>query len=689
MDTVRATRARQDTENWLLTGRDYGEQRFSPLSAINDKTVPRLGLAWTFKVDVDRGMESTPIVVDGVLYVTGPFSMVYALNAATGELLWRYDPEVDRSKMNQACCDAVNRGVAAWRGKIFVGTIDGRLVALDARTGAVVWTADTVADHARSYSITGAPRIVKDKVVIGNGGAEYGVRGYVTAYDTETGKQAWRFFTVPGRPELPAEDRAMEIAKPTWFGTRYAEIGGGGTVWDSMSYDPQLNLLYLGVGNGGPHSQLIRSEGKGDNLFLSSIVAINPDTGQYVWHYQTTPGDQWDYTASQQMILADIKIEGRLRKVIMQAPKNGFFYVIDRRTGEFISANNFVPVNWAKGIDKKTGRPIIDREAAGYEDGRTRVITPGPAGAHNWQPMSFNPRTGLVYLPAAINAWSFEQLADVPPVRQGLMILGIRGLPAITPTGKESVESLMPDLTRPQDLRRLSDSWSGRLIAWDPVRQKEVWTQEYRDMYGGGTLSTAGNLVFQGTPDGRFVAYRATDGKSLWESDVNSTGISAGPISYAVAGQQYVAVAAGGTASLAYGGLVSHTPRMKPDARIVVYKLDGKAPMPPKLLPESLKLTAIPIQIDPEVAKEGRITYTANCRSCHGMEAVSSGIVPDLRYIDSETVQNFHAILKGAYAQAGMPDFSDKLSDAQMTSILHYLAKRNMDLRQARQLEDR
>lgn len=382
VDSKRLIAADQEPGNWMSTGRTYDEQRYSPLKQISDRNVGQLGLAWSYKLDLDRGVEATPIVVDGVMYTTGPFSVVYALDARDGKLIWKYDPQSDRNRAGEACCDAVNRGVAVWKGKVYVGVLDGRLEAIDAKTGQRAWSVDTRADHKRSYTITGAPRVVNGKVVIGNGGAEFGVRGYVTAYDAETGQEAWRFYTVPGDPKLPPEGKGMEIAAKTWHGDAFVEQGGGGTAWDSFAFDPELNLLYIGVGNGSLWDPKWRSQAKGDNLFLSSIVAVNADTGEYVWHYQTTPGDAWDYTATQHMILAELPIDGKPRKVLMQAPKNGFFYVIDRATGELLSAKGIVPQSWTKGMDMKTGRPIVDDENAAYwKDGKRKLVTPAFWGA--------------------------------------------------------------------------------------------------------------------------------------------------------------------------------------------------------------------------------------------------------------------------------------------------------------------
>ncbi|MCZ6502168.1 MAG: PQQ-dependent dehydrogenase, methanol/ethanol family, partial [Gammaproteobacteria bacterium] len=420
MNAERIGNAGDEPGNWLAHGRTYDEQRFSTLDQINDSNAQDLGLAWYFDTGTDRGLEATPIVVDGIMYSTGSWSVVFANNAQTGELIWEYDPEVPKPWGANACCDVVNRGVAVWKGKVYVGTIDGRLVALDAVTGVEVWDVNTI-DRSKPYTITGAPRIIKDKVIIGNGGAEYGVRGYVTAYDTETGDQQWRFYTVPGDPSEGFESAAMEDAAKTWTG-QWWTMGGGGTVWDSMAYDPELNQLYIGVGNGSPWNQVIRSPGGGDNLYLSSIVALNPDNGEYIWHYQTTPGDTWDYTATQHMILAELEINGEMRKVILQAPKNGFFFVLDRTNGEFISAKPYVPITWATHVDPESGRPvetdnaryqvanplsaltpeqqIAALSAMSSEDIEKAFHKPSPYGGHNWHPMAYSPDTGLVYIPA-------------------------------------------------------------------------------------------------------------------------------------------------------------------------------------------------------------------------------------------------------------------------------------------------
>jgi quinohemoprotein ethanol dehydrogenase len=403
LDTTRIARADAEPQNWLTHGRTYSEQRFSPLNAINTNTVGRLGLAWSYQLKTPRGASATPIVVDGIMYVTSSWSLVYALDAVTGKELWVYDPKVDRATGASACCDVVNRGVAIYQDKVFVGALDGRLIALNAKTGQPVWETQTV-DSKLPYTITGAPRVANGLVYIGNGGAEYGVRGYVSAYDAESGKLRWRFYTVPGDPskgpDNAASDAIMAKATATWNG-EWWKWGGGGTVWDAIVYDTEFDQVIVGVGNGSPWNQAIRSPKGGDNLFLSSILALDAKTGAYRWHYQTTPGDTWDFTATQPIVLADLTIGGAPRKVAMQAPKNGFFYVVDRQNGKLISATALLPMlptkstpqgmplSWAYAVDQETGRPVENPEAR-YRSG-TVIVRPSPFGAHNWHPMAFSP----------------------------------------------------------------------------------------------------------------------------------------------------------------------------------------------------------------------------------------------------------------------------------------------------------
>jgi quinohemoprotein ethanol dehydrogenase len=445
-----------DTGNhdWSQHGEDSAERRYSTLNQINNDTVARLGLAWEQQADSKRGLEATPLVVDGVMYTTSTWSRVMALDAATGKLLWQYDPQVPRAWAKRLCCDVVNRGVAVHDGKVFVGTLDGRLLALAADSGKVLWEIDTLVDRAAWYSITGAPRIVKDMVVIGNGGAEYGVRGYVTAYDMASGKQRWRFYTVPASADGPFENPELAEAVKTWDKDR-EWTGGGGTAWDSMAYDPELDLLYVGTGNGSPWARHVRSPGGGDNLFLASILALDPDTGRLAWYYQTTPGDNWDFTATQHMILADLTIEGKARKVLMQAPKNGFFYVLDRQTGELISAEKFVFTNWASHVDLKTGRPV-ETGLGTYKD-EDKYVFPAASGGHNWHPMAFNPDTGLVYFSGREAGWVHSKHDD-----------------KWFAYGADNLPELIGDQQVPES--------TGFLKAWDPVQQAVVWEQALPNM---------------------------------------------------------------------------------------------------------------------------------------------------------------------------------------------------------------
>lgn len=668
VDTQRLLNADHEPGSWMTTGRTYGEQRYSPLTRINDKNVDQLGLAWQFKYDLDRVVEATPVVVDGVLYTTGAYSMVYAIDAVNGKLLWKYDPQVFRGMQNQGCCDAANRGVAVWKGKVYVGVYDGRLEALDAKTGEKVWSVDTVIDHERNYTITGVPRIVKDKVIIGNGGAELGVRGYITAYDAATGKQAWRFFTVPGDPAKGDESDTISMIRKTWFGDQYWIQGGGGTVWNGMAYDPELDLLYIGVGNGSFWNYGLRSEGKGDNLFLSSIVAVKPDTGKYVWHYQTTPGDSWDYTATQDIIVATLPIDGKPRKVVMQAPKNGFFYVIDAATGQFISAGQFGSiVTWAKGIDQKTGRPIFDYEAADYwTKGETKTVFPGSQGAHNWQPMSYNPNTGLVYIPQHTTAEVFSPLKKGEKPTKGKYSLGV-DIPAL-PEDRAGREKLVQLFT-------------GKLQAWDPVRQKEAWSVPYPMMNNGGTMTTAGNLVFQGTSFGELFAYAADTGKRLWQEQVSSA-VIAGPITYEINGEQYVAfnVGMGGAFPIAFGMVAENSP-VVPDSRLFVFKLGGKEPMPEVRQRVMTAPNPPPLTASAEDVAVGRQLYGENCSVCHGLSAYSANAIPDLRYLTPEKHEQFQNIVHGARAHLGMPPFGGRLTAEQFEKIRAYLIKRAHDLK--------
>ena len=561
---ARLLAAEDDPDNWLSHGRTYAEQRFSPLTDINDGNVGELSLAWAVELDTNRGQEATPVVVDGVMYLTTAWSKVMAVDAATGEVLWRFDPQPIGAKGAHACCDVVNRGVAVWEGKVFAGTIDGRLIALDAETGENLWDTVTV-DQSKPYTITGAPRVVRGKVIIGNSGAELGVRGYVSAYDAETGELAWRFYTVPANPadgpDGAASDEAFaKFAGKTWAGSWW-EMGGGGTVWDSIVYDPEFDQLLIGVGNGSPWNHRARSAGQGDNLFLSSILALDPDTGAYKWHYQVNPGETWDFTATQQITFADLTIDGKPRKVLMQAPKNGFFYVIDRSNGKLISAEAYAPQNWAERIDLVTGRPV-ERPEARYADA-PHVTYPSGIGAHAWQPMSYSPQTGLVYIPAMHVPLSYAD--DVNYKR--LIGRWNTGVSFLAPP-----EGSVPGATPLERRAALAAMNKGMLVAWDPVAQKARWTIEMSWPWNGGTLATAGNLLFQGDPYGVFRARAANTGKELWSFDAQR-GIMAGPVTYRAGGEQYVAVLAGYGGSMGMATTSEWMRRPPPNGVLLAFKI--------------------------------------------------------------------------------------------------------------------
>jgi len=654
VDAARLRDAEADAANWLMTGRTWSEQRYSPLRQVDEASVGGLGLAWSYDLATPLGVEATPIVADGEMYVSGPWSAVTALDAKTGARRWSWDPGLSaRHRARAICCGAVNRGVALYEGRVYVGTLDGRLVALDAKTGAVVWDVLTV-DPDEPYTITGAPRVVGGRVVIGNGGAEFGVRGYVSAYDARDGRMLWRTFSVPGNPALGFESPALEAAAKTWTG-EWWKLGGGGTVWDSMAYDPELDLLYVGTGNGSPHARWLRSPEGGDNLYLASILALRPETGELVWYFQTTPGDSWDYTATQSIVLADLEIGGRARRVLMQAPKNGFFYVLDRESGEFLSARPYVPVTWASGVDAK-GRPIETPEAD-YR-GAGRMISPGVFGGHNWHPMSFHPGTGLVYLPTQRMPAFYKLDPSFAPER-GAMNTGLDYSTFVHGSADPGAAVAI----------------TGALVAWDPVAQREVWRVEQPTAWNGGTLATAGNLVFQGTATGRFVAYRASDGERLWEAPAG-TGVMAGPVSYEVEGVQYVAVAAGwGSGFANSAGPAATAAGVRGAGRVLAYALGGKAsppPTPPPLGP----VPEPPVRSEAGAAEveRGGLLYARLCLGCHGPFAIGGGSLPDLRYSSAETHARFvDIVVGGARADLGMPGFGDLLSAEDARRIEAYV----------------
>lgn len=658
----RLLKASADTENWLSYGRTYDEQRFSPLDKINTGNVKDLGLAWSADMDTARGQEATPLVIDGKIYITTAWSKAKAYDAVTGKLLWEYDPKVPGERAVSACCDVVNRGMAAWGDKLYMGTLDGRLVALDRNTGKEVWSVVTL-DQSKPYTITGAPRVIDGKVIIGNGGAEMGVRGYVTAYDAESGDQIWRFYTVP---DAAGKNEAgyLKAAEKTWKGDWTAQ-GGGGTAWDAMAYDPELDLLYIGVGNGSPWNQFYRSAGEGDNLYLSSIVAIRPKTGEYVWHFQTTPGETWDYTATQHIMLADLTIGGKPRKVLMQAPKNGFFFVLDRATGELLSANNYVPVNWATGFDLKTRRPIENPDARYYKTGKMWLGSPGPIGAHNWHPMAFSPTDGLVFIPAINSAFPFIHKPGWKKHPLGFNVgldLSAGAMPADAAFRAGAVKAT-----------------TGELIAWDPVAGKPRWKITLPGAWNGGMLATGGGLLFQGNASGDFAAYESATGKKLWGFDAQ-TGVVAPSVTFAIKGEQYVAVLAGwgGAWPLAAGLVAEPKAPVRNHSRLLVFKLGAKGKLPDPGPNSRPPLDPPPSTATPQQIADGAANFGQFCGVCHGDAAIGTSVTRDLRRAGSlgDAKMWNQIVIGGALKDNGMVSWKQVMSAQQAENLRLYVINR-------------
>ncbi len=645
-----------DGSNWAAYGRTSSETRYSPLDQINAGNVKKLGIQWALDLPNERSLIGTPLAIDGVIYFTGSYSYTRAVDARSGKVLWQYDPKViehagDRLRIMWD----TNRGPAFYKGKLIITTVDGRLIALDAKTGKMLWETMTI-DPRRSYYITGAPKVFRDKVIIGNGGTEHeAARGYVTAYDVASGKQAWRFYIVPGNPADGFENKAMEMAAKTWTG-EWWKHGGGGNAWNGITYDPEFNTVYIGTGNGSPWNQKIRSPGGGDNLFLCSIVALDADSGEYKWHYQTNPGETWDYNSNMDIVLADVQYGGQTVKAILHAPKNGFFYVINRANGELLAAEKFAKATWAERIDLKTGRPV---EVAGarYEDGE-ETVWPSPFGAHSWHPMSYNPNTGLTYIPAIEMAGVFKD--------KGMDLAGWKSPHFYIDPGVEFAEADTP-----------KDYGTGSLLAWDPVKQKKVWEQPLPPNWNAGTMTTKGNLVFEGMADGNFHAFNATTGEKLWQVNVGS-GISAAPITYTVDGKQYISVLVGwGGGGVLLGSLAAqHGWKYKVHPRrLFTFSLDGKAALPPSPPPAFAVPVDVPdLKIDTKLADKGKERYAQSCMWCHGTGAVAGGIGPDLREspIATNPVALKEVVVNGAKLANGMPRFGE-FTEADINGLFHYI----------------
>jgi quinohemoprotein ethanol dehydrogenase len=676
-----------DADQWLAPGRDADGTFYSPLEDIRADNVAKLGFAWDYRLGTRRGQESTPLVIDGVMYATSNFGRVYALDAATGKEFWTYDPHIDGRWARYACCDAVNRGLAAFEGLLYIGAIDGWLHAIDARTGRLVWKADTLVgrDQRQPYTITGVPQLAGDLVVIGNGGGDFaGVRGYVSAYDRRSGELRWRFYTVPRDPALGPQDQPhLAAALKTWDPRHPWKEGIGGTVWDGMAYDPKLDLVYVGTSNAAPYNMKLGGRRGGDELYAASIIAIHARDGSMAWYYQTTPGDRWDFDSTQKLVLADVDLGGRSRQVIMQADKNGFYYVLDRSSGEVLSASPFAYVSWARGIDPKSGKPRVDA-SADYSRGPAMVF-PSEAGAHSWQPMAYDPKRATTFISVQEVGNILIETSDRPA---GL-VEGQFTTPAFPPEGYDpaamsSLYGQLPPLAGLEHPFKTNPASRGFLRAYSVKEHRVIWEAQTATSWDGGVLATAGGLVFQGDANGNFNVYGSDTGKRLASIPLGSS-MMAAPMTYRVNGVQYVAIVAG------YGGgaVITGVP-LDPDSaayrygnegRIIALKLGGPPPPLPaaRVEPPFPDLPARPTDLKQIAA--GEILYNRYCSRCHVM---GRGNLPDLRRIEPGTHELFSTIvLGGAFAGKGMGRFDDVLSPADVDAIHTYLIEGGYRLKQA------
>lgn len=647
-----------DTRNWLSYGRTYSEQRYSPMTTINTESVKRLGVDWVLELPTDRTLVGTPLVVDGIMYFTGSYSVTRAVDAKTGTLLWEYDPKsIEHAGDRLRNMKDDSRGLAFWNGKVIIATIDGRLVGIDAKSGKMIWETQTI-DPRKAYYITGAPKVFRGKVLIGNGGTEHdAARGYVTAYNADTGELVWRQYMVPGNPADGFENDAMEMAAKTWTG-EWWKVGGGGNAWNGVTYDPDFNTVLIGTGNGSPWNRKIRSPDGGDNLFLCSILALDADTGEYKWHYQTVPGETWDYNSNMDIVLVDLKYREQTIKALLHAPKNGFFYVINRENGELLSAEKFAKVTWASHIDLKTGRPV-EIAGARYEDGE-ETVWPSPFGAHSWHAMSYNPNTGLAYIPTIELPGTFiDKKVDLKAWKSPHFEISV------------GVEFGTEDTA--------ADVGTASLQAWDPIKQKEVWKVPLPNNWNPGTLTTAGNLVFQGRADGVFVAYHAETGEQLWSIDLG-VGISAPPITYSIDGKQYVSLLVGwgggglisGTLAAQHGWAYKRHPR-----RLYSFALDAVVPVPVSPPPYFEQAIDVPeMKIDADLAAHGQNIFGQSCVLCHGGGVVSGGYAPDLRASPLGLSRDafVEVVRNGAKMSGGMPGFTH-FQDREIDGLLHYIRR--------------
>jgi alcohol dehydrogenase (cytochrome c)/quinohemoprotein ethanol dehydrogenase len=655
----RLLHADAEPSQWMTYGGDYNEQRYSRLTRINRANVKQLGLKWFADYDTNLSQDGTPLYIDGVIYVSTAWSKVYAFDARTGKTLWQYNPRTPGEWIRNVCCGIVNRGIAAWHGKIYLGTLDGRLVAIDAQNGKEVWSTLTI-DKTKHYSITSAPRIAEGKVFIGESGGEYGVRGYISAYDAETGKMLWRFYTVPGDPKEGFENEAMKKAAATWGG-EWWKLGGGGAVWDAIVYDPVTRYVYFGTGNGTPWNDQYRDPTSGDDLYLASVIAVKADTGEYVWHYQSTPADTWDYDAVSPLTVADLKVDGTKRHVILQPCKNGFFYMLDAKTGKLLRAVPFTGVNWADGVDLKTGRPRVKPEAR-FPVGRPWNLEPGVQGAHGWQANAYSPQTGLLYFPTQVAYFPMVADKNFTP----------------NPVGYNLGLDFTAPFTYYKDHPDQKSGFSAYLQAWDPVTGKQVWKGEENQGPTGGALATAAGLVFHGGGSANEVrAYDAKTGEKLW-SFKTQTGAVAAPITYELDGEQYVAVSVGGNTLGGY-----YAPNY---SRMLVFGLSGNVQLPPTQEYTPPPLDPPASTASEEEVKAGGERYAQYCAACHGDRGQTrGGNFPDLtRTPLLHSQEGFDAVvLKGVLSERGMASFASALKPEDAKVIRAYMIDRANDLKKA------
>lgn len=633
--------------DWALYGLDHAEQRFSTLEQITPENVSKLGLAWSMELPPQaRSMQGTPLAINGVLYFSTSLSRVYAVDAKTGEQLWEYDPQVGTQHPRVLrTSHQGSRGIGYHDGAILLASLDGRLISIDAKTGEENWSVDTIEEKDSRKVITGAPRVFDGKVIVGNSGADFGTRGYVTTYDASTGKQLWRFYTVPGNPADGFEDETQAMAAKTWSG-EWWRWGGGGTVWNGMTYDEALNRIYIGVGNSSNYDPAQRSPDGGDNLFLASIVALDADTGAYVWHYQQNPREAWDWKATNEMILTDMDIGGESRPVLMQAAINGFFYILDRRDGKLLSAEKYGKATWAEKVDLETGRPV-EVENARYEDGPV-TFYPSQLGVHNWQAASYDPDEGLMFIPSMQlpgKYWTTPEKAK----EAEQFVLGQKHY-EFALGSRFSLANLDPE------------DGKGSLVAWDPKAGKARWTVKYDTGWNGGTMATKSGLVFQGDAAGVFHAYDARSGKELWTFNVGN-GVLAPPVTYLVDGEQYVTLLVG------YGAAAPDDPGWrygKHLPRVLTFKLGGTAKLPPSPPPtkEVTPFENPDFTIDQAAAARGTDLWIRNCSICHNPGGGTANW-PDLRESamahDYDTLRSI--VKDGALAANGMPQFDEFTDD--------------------------